>query len=71
MDGQFKMYNINDLQPSRSFIMFNKNDLNMCNEDKLDWYEEVKEAIFKRWSCEPPQIPLTQEEYNNIPKNNL
>ena len=36
----------------------------MCNENKLDWYEEVKEAIFKRWSCEPPQIPLTQEEYN-------
>lgn len=43
----------------------------MYNEDKLDWYEEVKEVIYKRWSCEPPQIPLTQEEYNNIPKNNL
>lgn len=40
----------------------------MYNEDKLDWYEEVKEAIYKRWSCENPQIPFTKEQFETIPK---
>lgn len=38
-------------------------------EEKLDIYEEWRAQQFKAWSVEKPQIVLTKEQWNNIPKN--
>ena len=40
----------------------------MYIEDKLDWYDQLKEDIFKYWSVEQPQIPITKTQWENMPK---
>lgn len=37
-------------------------------DERPDWYDELKDSIFKNWSCEQPQIPLTKEQFDNLPK---